>query len=101
MRSASLRSQRTIHKPFGVLSVSPFDDKETASECSKMGYQEGTQFAVTRTGLQSQFFEHRFRLISTLTGTKPLVNKGSFRKWEIFAIREKAACHTGVSCEAS
>lgn len=49
-------SEDHIHKSLSVLSVSPFDDKETASECSKMGYQGGTQFSVARAGLQSQFF---------------------------------------------
>lgn len=63
LRSASLRSpQSPILKSLSVLTVSPFDDKERASECSCSKMDDGgrgagkAQFAEGRAGLQSQFF---------------------------------------------
>lgn len=49
-------SEDHIHKSLSVLSVSPFDDKETASECSKMGYQGAHSLLWPELGFKASSF---------------------------------------------
>lgn len=87
LRSASVRSPpRTIHKSLSVLTVSPFDDKEAASECNKMVDQGTCSLLSPELGFKASSSNVEFRLISTPASTKPLVNKGSVWTWELFAI---------------